>query len=78
MLFLGNMTSVVKNHSSLQFPSEGRNHLHVNSISLKILFIHLTASERAQARGAGEGEGEAGPTLSRDPNRGPRPGTLGS
>ena len=43
-------------------------------------FIHLTEqeSEGAQAGGAAEGEGEAGSSLSREPNVGLNPRTLGS
>ena len=46
---------------------------------LKILFIYLTQTERAQAGGAAaEGEREAGFRLSREPDAGLGPRTLGS
>jgi len=38
----------------------------------------LTEGKRAQAGGAGEGEGEAGSPLSREPDAGLDPRTLGS
>ena len=48
------------------------------SLFLKILFIYLTEYKRAQAGGAAEGEGEAGSLLSREPDAGLHPRTLGS
>jgi len=41
------------------------------------LFICQRERERAQAGGAAQGEGEAGPPVSRDPDAGPDPRTLG-
>ena len=43
-----------------------------------ILFIHLTEREREKAQAGGAGEGEAGFLMSRWPDVGPDPGTLGS
>ena len=47
---------------------------------LKILFMYLRERERerAQAGGEAEGEGEAGSLLSREPDVGFNPRTLGS
>jgi len=49
-------------------------------LKLKILFAHLRerGRESAQAGGGAEGEGEAGILLSRDPDLGLDPRTLGS
>ena len=52
--------------------------MYVIRIFFKILFIHLTERERAQARGAAKGEGETGSSLSREPDMGLDPRTLGS
>ena len=47
---------------------------------LKILFIYLTQRNRenTHARGVAKREGEAGSLLSREPNKGLDPRTLGS